>query len=168
MAEYLSIPNKVAVLFDTIRRPDGKKYTLDEIEKLTGVKASTLSRIRSGENPDPMFRTVVALARAFSVRLAYFSTDMTREEAEQYLQDRNNVSFLDSLALRQQKTQNEQQDRRVGRIAMRASFLDEEGIMAIADIIDFVLKKQGISPDDMERLRDADAAETAAANSIES
>lgn len=161
MTPYLSIPQKVAILFDVIRRPDGKKYTLEEIERVTGVNASTLSRIRSGENPDPMFRTVVALAQAFGIRLAYFSIDMTQEEAEHYVQDRHNVDYLDTLALRQRKNQNERQDRLVGRIALRAALLDEEGIIAIADMIDYVLKKQGISTDHLDGTQEVKAAESA-------
>ena len=160
MTDYLSIPNKVGLLFDTLRRSDGKKFTLDEIGRDTGVKPSTLSRIRSGENPDPMFRTVVALARSFGVRLAYFSIDMTQEEAEQYLKDKDNVDYLDRLALRQRQKQTERQDRLVTGIALRAAMLDEEGIMAIADIIDFVLKKQGISADELDRLRNRDISES--------
>lgn len=77
------------------------------------------------------------LATAFQIPVEYFYAPVTRDEAIAYLTDIENVELLEVL---QQRVQNERQQK-IADIALRASHLDEEGIDAIAQMIDYVLKR---------------------------
>ena len=150
MTTYITLAQKVDLLLQTVKQPNGHRFTYDDIFRKTGIKASTISRIRSGENVDPYFRTIIALAHAFGIRLSFFSTEMSVEEAQRYLESPESTEFLDELRFRQQQEHNDAHHRLVNRISMRATHLDEEGLMAIADMLDYVLKQKGIEVADEE------------------
>ena len=145
-----TLAQKVDLLLRTIKHPDGRRFTYEDLYQRTGIKASTISRIRSGENTDPYFRTINALSEAFGIRLSFFSTDMTEEEVRAYLEQPQNVNYLDELRYKQLSLQSEEQEKKLHRIALRAAYLDDEGLKAITDMIDYVLKQRGIKLPDNE------------------
>lgn len=150
MSNYATLAQKVDLLLRTVKQPSGKRFTYEDLFKKTGIKASTISRIRSGDNADPYFRTIIGMAHAFGIRLSFFSTDITLEEAERYLENPENIEFLDELRHRQHQEENEAHHHLVNRISMRANQLDEEGLLAVADMLDYVLKQKGIDPSVLE------------------
>lgn len=142
--EYVTLAQKVDLLLRLVRQPDGRRYTYEDLERKSGIKSSTLSRIRSGENVDPYFKTILALSEAFVIDLDFFSTEMTLAQVEEYLTSSNKQQVLQDLQLQQFYDTNEERNQKIQHIALRAAQLDDEGINAIADIINYVLKQKGI------------------------
>lgn len=141
--EIVTLSEKVDLLLSTIKHRDGRRFTYEDICQSKGIAPSTISKIRTGDNLNPNFITIMALADAFGVRLGFFSTPMTRSEAERYLLDQDNTKFLDTLRLRHLVDSNSERDQKVEQIALRASLLDDEGLNTVADMLDYVLKQRG-------------------------
>ncbi len=143
-----TIAYKVDSLLRNYKHPSGRRITYEDIERKAGVTASTISRIRNGENIDPFFTTVIGLADAFEVPLSFFSTQLTESQVDEYVANPQNVGMIESIAEAQQQEKQKQQTNELQRIALRASHLDEAGIRAIASMIDYVLKVKGIEVKD--------------------
>jgi len=143
MTQTLTLAQKIELLFETVRRPDGKRFTYEDLERATGIKPSSLSRLRGGDYTDPHLSTIAAIAKAFGVRLSYFATEMTEVEAREYLHSKD-ASLLDQLRLKEQDRQRRFRSRGVAEVALRASYLDEAGIQTIIDMIDYVLIRTGV------------------------
>ena len=146
--QYATLAHKVDMLLRLVRQPDGRRYTYEDLERKSGIKSSTLSRIRSGENVDPYFKTIIAMADAFGVELDFFSTDMTIEQVDEYLTGGDRSRFLAELRLQEQFDKNRERNEALQGIALRAANLDDEGIKTIAAMIDYVLKQRGIGAED--------------------
>lgn len=141
-----TIAYKVDALLRTIKHPNGRRYTYEDIERKSGVTASTISRIRNGENADPFFTTVIGLADAFDVPLSFFSTRMTESQTDEFVSNPQNIGMIEALVEADRQERQKYQQNEIQRIALRASQLDEAGVRAIADIIDYVLKVKGVTP----------------------
>jgi transcriptional regulator with XRE-family HTH domain len=70
---------RLAALFESHRRPDGREYSLREVadainreagERLGGI--TYISQLRSGESDNPTFKVIRGLARFFGVPPWYF------------------------------------------------------------------------------------------------
>lgn len=131
----IDLQEKVDLLFT--HPPRGQRLTYSDVQRLGNVEPAALSRIRSGQTKEPSYLTVQGLANAFQIPVDYFYAPMSREEAIAYLADIENAEVLQLL---QQRVQDERQQK-IADIALRASHLDEEGIDAIAQMIDYVLKR---------------------------
>ena len=64
-------------LFETVRKPDGKKYTEVEIEASSlqsglNITKAYIQRLRRGESTNPSYDKIVALAKHFNVHPGYF------------------------------------------------------------------------------------------------
>lgn len=72
------IADKINDLFETIRKPDGRPYSNQEVaDSADGLSRSYLSRLRKGVAENPSFEIVSAIARHFNVSMDYFiDTDM--------------------------------------------------------------------------------------------
>ena len=88
MAARDSVPDKIDNLFKTIRRPDGREYTYDEVERGTGgaVSRSYVWKLRHGRNRNPSLEVIEALGHFFDVPATYFfesgeNADDAREAA---------------------------------------------------------------------------------------
>ncbi len=142
--EHASMATRLDLLFDYITHPDGKHFTYDDITRLGGVDRAAVSRLRTGKKLEPSFQTMVGLAKAFGVPLSYFATPMTENEVHRFLaayaadQDK-------SLLTQMEKREQTKAEREAEAIAMRAARLDEDGRQAVAAMIDYVLKAQGIT-----------------------
>lgn len=65
-------------LFETVRRPDGKAWTLQEVAQRTGLSVSYIWRLRSGRATNPTTLVLERLADFFGVPVSYFvGTDDT-------------------------------------------------------------------------------------------
>lgn len=145
MSEALiSISQKVDLLFEQKRGPDGRRYRYEDLERQTGIKPSTVSQLRHRAGQDPQFRTVMALARFFNVSLAFFAAELTRDEAITYLSDPANTAYLDTVRAQRAENEAQQVERKRDQLAMRAAYLDDDGIQAVANMIDYILLQRGI------------------------
>ena len=142
--KLLSIAEKVQLLFELIKHPDGKSYTYDYVKGKGEIEPSTLSRIRSGQNEDPLFSNIAGLAKAFDISLDYFTVGMTADEAQHYLLHARDTSYLQ--ALKQQEGERTQS--KIDSLAKRAYHLDPEAIDAIEAMVDYVIKQKGLKIDD--------------------
>jgi len=132
----IDLQEKVDLLFT--HPPRGQRLTYSDVHRLGHVEPAALSRIRSGQTKEPSYLTVQGLATAFQIPVEYFYAPVTRDEAIAYLTDIENAELLEIL---QQRVQDERQQK-IANIAMRASHLDEEGIEAITQMIEYVLKRK--------------------------
>lgn len=79
MADYLPVSEQLNILFDTVRHPVGRSYTLQEVSEATGVSLGTISQMRAGHIKNPQLNTLRALCRFFHVPLRYFETRTAEE-----------------------------------------------------------------------------------------
>ncbi len=142
--QFASLATKLDLLFEYITLPDGKRFVYDDVVRLGGVDRGAISRLRSGKKLEPSFQTMVGLAGAFNVPLSYFGTEMTDDEVRRFLTefaDSQDDGLLQRIEAREQNRPNQEAEA----IAMRASYLDEEGRRTVAAMIDYVLKSQGVT-----------------------
>lgn len=152
----ISLSEKVQLLFDNIKRPDGKQFTYDYLKNTTDIEPSTVSRIRSGQNQEPSFLSIMRLARAFDVSLDYFAADMTEKEAVTYLQGYRDTEVSSSSYFDKLKDQAEAREAdQVMSLALRASRLDGEALEAIKMMVNYVLKQKGEALEREEESTDA-------------
>lgn len=81
-----SLADKLNWLFETVRRPDGRKHTNKEVAEFcrerTGESFSPeyVSQLRKGQRDNPTKRNMEALAAFFDVSPAYFFDDEKSEQ----------------------------------------------------------------------------------------
>ena len=139
----MSLAEKIDLLFESIAHPDGGRFTYEELQSISGIRPSTISRMRNGQNIDPSFRTVAGLARAFGVPLRYFSQEMSMEEAQ---------AFLAEVKQQERQIRQEEQERRetaemLAILATRASHMDADTISVLREMVEYVMKQQQIELD---------------------
>lgn len=69
-----AIAAKIEYLFNTVRRPDGREYTYDEIERGTSgrVSRSYVWKLRNGRSHNPSLDVIESLAEFFHVPPEFF------------------------------------------------------------------------------------------------
>ncbi len=77
----------INLLFEVIRRPDGKIYTEREVSEQVNITHKTLNHIRSGKTPNPGINSIREICRFFGVSIAYFDCP-TRDACYAFLRDR--------------------------------------------------------------------------------
>ncbi|GAB3469686.1 helix-turn-helix transcriptional regulator [Kineococcus endophyticus] len=111
-------------LFDTMRHPSGREYSLKEIADgtarvgPTAVTHQHLSRLRSGASRNPGLDQVKAIANVFGVSPKYFVGE------EQSAQLESEMNFLTMM-----------RDRKLSNTFLRASRLTPEGLAVVTDLI---------------------------------
>ena len=82
-----SLADKLDHLFGTYRRPDGKKYTYDDVEQGTGgeVSHTYVWKLHKGQAANPGYRKLAALAAFFGVPITYFYD--VSPAAEEHIED---------------------------------------------------------------------------------
>ena len=125
----MNVTDRIDLLFKTVTKPDGKKYSYQDVEELGEgvVTRAAIWKARTGKTENPRPKLLGALSKAFRVPMEYFSDEqVTAGDIPRYQKQYRN-------------------DRMVERIALRSSRLNEDGKQAILDIIDFVRKVQGLN-----------------------
>ena len=145
-----TLADKLDLLLLHASQPNGSRYKYEDIERKTGVKASTISRIRSGANEEPAFRTILAIAEAFEIPLTYFSTPMTIAEAESFAKQPQNIQILEEIAQRYYDAKNEERSNQLELLAMRTAKLDDAGIRTMIDMVDYILSKTGVASEQID------------------
>ncbi|WP_324716617.1 tetratricopeptide repeat protein [Carboxydochorda subterranea] len=67
-----SVAKKLQRLFETARRPDGGRWTLDQVAQATELSVSYVWRLRSGKATNPTKSVLERLASFFGVPVTYF------------------------------------------------------------------------------------------------
>jgi transcriptional regulator with XRE-family HTH domain len=130
-----TLAQKINHLFDTIRRPDGTRYSNDEVAAAMGrgepgrISGSYLWLLRRGDRDNPTIKHLEALATFFDVSPAYF------------FDDAKSRAIASELALLRAM-----KDSDVRRIAARLQGLSPRGMNAIANIIESVRAAEGLAP----------------------
>ncbi|MQA12035.1 MAG: helix-turn-helix domain-containing protein [Pseudonocardiaceae bacterium] len=126
-----ALADRLNVLFDMIRRPDGKPHTNEEVAEFcrerTGEPFSRayVSQLRKGERSNPTKRNLEALAAFFDVSPVYFFDD------EKSAQIRAELELLGPL-----------RNNAVRQVALRAVNLSPEGLGTITDMIDAIGRRE--------------------------
>ncbi|TVT58463.1 XRE family transcriptional regulator [Amycolatopsis rhizosphaerae] len=127
-----TLAGKIDKLFEVVRRPDGTRYTNEEVaqacREATGETFSTtyLWQLRTGKRDNPTKRHLEALARFFQVPPSYFFDD------EQSAKLAEELALLGAL-----------RDAGIRAIALRAVTLSPDGQAVIKDMVDAIARREG-------------------------
>ena len=101
MDEYLPLAEQIKILFESVRHPQGRPFTLQEVSDATGVSLGTIAQMRTGKILNPQLNTLRALCPFFGIPLRYFETT-TREECYAILTDPSTIAkpVLNEIAFR--------------------------------------------------------------------
>lgn len=96
------LARRVQWLFETKRKPDGKKYSQRDVARAGSLSPTTVSRICSGENPNPSMEILGAFAKTFGVPFQYFDLTESAEQEERRikLDQALETSGVEGIALR--------------------------------------------------------------------
>ena len=115
----IDFAKKLNKLFETRTKPDGTKYTQEEV--IQGTKGvltrAYLWKLRTGRAKNPGFNIVQALADFFDVDINYFRVSEDEEKA-----------LLEKA----------QRNRLVSEVALRASMFSEETVLAIIKMMEYI------------------------------
>jgi transcriptional regulator with XRE-family HTH domain len=130
-----TLARKINHLFDSIRRPDGARYSNEEVAAALSttdggkISGSYLWLLRRGDRDNPTIKHLDALATFFDVSPAYF------------FDDAKSRAIASELALlRALRSAN------VERIAVRLNGVSARGIEAITQVIESIRAAEGLSP----------------------
>src|SRR5690554_1806584 len=115
----IDFAKKLNTLFETKTKPDGTKYTQEEV--IQGTKGlltrAYLWKLRTGRAKNPGFNIVQALANFFEVDINYFQAT---EDKEQELLEQAKKKKL------------------ISEVALRASMYSEETVLAILTMMEYI------------------------------
>jgi transcriptional regulator with XRE-family HTH domain len=117
------VSEKIDYLFRTVRRPDGREYTYDEVQRGTEgrVSRSYVWKLRHGRNRNPSLDVIEALSEFFNVPPSFFFCAPVDEDP----QARETVEIAALL-----------QDEAARRVAERARGLSTPSLQAVSSLID--------------------------------
>ena len=78
------LADQVNILFEMVRRPDGKPHTSFEVCEQINIGNSTMSQLRNGLSENPNLATLRKICDFFGIQLNYFDC-RTAEECVAYL-----------------------------------------------------------------------------------
>ena len=79
MTDYLPLAQQITLLFEVIRHPEGRSFTMQEVRTATGVSLATISQLRNGKISNPQLNTLRGLCEFFKVPLRYFETQTVEQ-----------------------------------------------------------------------------------------
>jgi ESX-1-secreted protein regulator len=126
-----TLADRINHLFETVLRPDGSRYSNDEVAATMGdgpqISGAYLSSLRRGVRDNPTKRHLEALAGFFSVSPAYFFDDA------EFVAIAEELKLLRALA-----------DSGVKRVATRLGGLSPDSLRNIASIVERVREIEGL------------------------
>lgn len=98
-----SLAELVNLLFEEIRRPDGKPFTEKEVSEQVLISHKALNHIRTGQTPNPGFLAIREISRFFGISLDFFAVK-TRSECYRFLREQQPPSstpaWVDEITFR--------------------------------------------------------------------
>lgn len=79
MDNFLPVSDQLNILFNEVKHPDGRPYTIQEVSAAINVSVATLSQLRTGKIKNPQLHTLREICRFFHVPLRYFETRSIEE-----------------------------------------------------------------------------------------
>jgi transcriptional regulator with XRE-family HTH domain len=70
--EPLPLKDLVNFLFDTIRHPDGRPYTTQEVADKLSISPATINQMRTGRSRNPTLPTLREVCRFFDISMDFF------------------------------------------------------------------------------------------------
>ncbi|MFC0531365.1 XRE family transcriptional regulator [Phytohabitans kaempferiae] len=133
------IAQRLDHLFKTVRGPDGREHTYEEVAvalRAKGVRASHtyVWQLRNGQSDNPGIKVLHGLADFFGVPTNYFTDRTTAKDVDRQLQ---------LIAV--------MRDHGVRRLALRAFGLSSDTLAAITQLIAQARKLEGLPDDDSHR-----------------
>jgi transcriptional regulator with XRE-family HTH domain len=118
-----TVSEKIDHLFHTVRRPDGREFTYDDVEQGTAgrVSRSYVWKLRHGRNRNPSLDVIEALSEFFRVPPSYFFGEALAEGTA--AKEAAEVAAL-------------LQDRSARSVAERARGLSPQSLHAVIDLVD--------------------------------
>jgi transcriptional regulator with XRE-family HTH domain len=116
VAEAGTLADRIDKLFKTIRRPNGREHSNEEVARACGFSKQYMGQLRRGESTNPTYQNLAALAAFFDVDVAYF---FNSERAERIRADLELAAAI--------------RDANVSALALRAASLspaDREKVLA--------------------------------------
>jgi transcriptional regulator with XRE-family HTH domain len=122
-----TVSEKIDHLFHTVRRPDGREFTYDDVEQGTAgrVSRSYVWKLRHGRNRNPSLDVIEALGEFFRVPPSYFFGDNTGDK------EATREAAAVAALLR---------DASARKVAERARGLSPQSVAAIADMVEHLRK----------------------------
>lgn len=120
MGEFLVVSDLLKILFEEVKHPSGRSYTMQEVSDGTGISLATISQMRTGKIKNPQLNTLRELCKFFKVPLRFFEVRSV-EECYRVLQ-----------------ANPEEQTPEISEIAFRATSLSPEAQQDILTIIKWV------------------------------
>jgi transcriptional regulator with XRE-family HTH domain len=122
-----TVSEKIDHLFQTVRRPDGREFTYDDVEQGTAgrVSRSYVWKLRHGRNRNPSLDVIEALGEFFRVPPAYFFGDGSADKSPA-----KEVAQVAALL----------RDPAARKVAERAKGLSPQSVSAIADMVEHLRK----------------------------
>jgi transcriptional regulator with XRE-family HTH domain len=130
-----TVAQKLEHLFRTVRKPDQREYSNDEVAAAIAeqqgetISSSYIWYLRTGQRDNPTFKHINALARFFGVPAAYFFDDEVSDRVE------TELALLNAM-----------RDAGVRDVALRAAGLSPTSLRTIAEVITRVSELEGIRP----------------------
>jgi hypothetical protein len=130
-----SLARRINHLFESVRRPDGKPYSNEEVaEAINGRGDTTISGtylwyLRRGDRDNPTKKHLEVLARFFDVSPAFFFDD-----------ERSRRIAVDSVP------EPRPADSLAERVAVRLDGLSPRSLHTVAELIDRVRELEGLPP----------------------
>ena len=79
MIDFLSLSEQLNILFEAVRHPEGRPFTMQEVSDAIDVSLPALSQLRTGKIKNPQLHTLREICRFFQVPLRYFETTSVEE-----------------------------------------------------------------------------------------
>lgn len=130
-----TVAEKLEHLFHTVRKPDQREYTNDEVataivrQQGEAISSSYIWYLRTGQRDNPTVKHINALARFFGVPAAYFFDDEVSDRVEAEL------AVLTAM-----------RDAGVREVALRAAGLSPASLRTISEVITRVSELEGARP----------------------
>ena len=80
-----TLAEKLHFLFRTVRSPEGREYSNNEVAAAVGVSGTYIGQLRKGLRDNPTKETIEGIARFFLVDPAYFFDDKVTDQWDKRL-----------------------------------------------------------------------------------
>lgn len=101
MDDFLPVSEQLQTLFEAVRHPDDRPFTMQEVSDSIDVSLATLSQLRSGKIKNPQLHTLREICRFFDVPLRFFETRSVEECYAILAEDRvESVTPINEIAFR--------------------------------------------------------------------
>ena len=131
-----SLAGRLNHVFATVRRPDGREYSNEQVAQAVADVGVTISQsyiwqLRKGKKSNPTLKHLQALGDFFGVPPAYFFDDGVADRIDEQ---------VELLAAERARANGVESGNEAGLMAMRAGELSPDGRKQVMDLLDVVYR----------------------------